>query len=87
MKVNQKKKPELLYQSPSILQKMIIDLPSKDLVKIISNDKKELEEVKKYTSKDKELSHLQFCLKTTEDLENTYEINNQIEKIEKEKYG
>ena len=79
------KKPELLYQSPSILQKMIIDLPSKDLVKIISNDKKELEEVKKYTSKDKELSHLQFCLKTTEDLENTYEINNQIEKIEKRK--
>ena len=33
-------KPKILYKSPSILQKMLIDLPSRDIETIISNDKK-----------------------------------------------
>ena len=78
-------KPQLIYKSPSILNKMIIDLPSKDLTRIVVDDKKELEEIKKFVSKDKELKHVTFELKSSEEIDNTYDLSSQIEKNEKRK--
>lgn len=80
-----KTKPKLLYKSPSILQKMLIDLPSRDIETIISNDKKELDDVKKFVSEDKELKDVEFKLVPTKKLESTYDLNGQVEKIEKRK--
>lgn len=78
-------KPKILYKSPSILQKMLIDLPSRDIETIISNDKKELDDVKKFVSEDKELKDVEFKLVPTKKLESTYDLNSQVEKIEKRK--
>ena len=79
------KKPKLLYKSPSILQKMLIDLPSRDIETIISNDKKELDDVKKFVSEDKELKEVEYKLMPTKKLESTYDLTSQVEKIEKRK--
>ena len=79
------KKPQILYKSPSILQKMLIDLPSRDIEAIISNDKKELDDVKRYIAEDKELKNVEFKLIPTKKLESTYDLNSQVEKIEKRK--
>ena len=62
---------------------MLIDLPSRDIETIISNDKKELDDVKKFVSEDKELKDVEFKLVPTKKLESTYDLNSQVEKIEK----
>ena len=40
------KEPQLLYKSPSIIEKIILDLPEDKIEKIEVNDKKEYEEIK-----------------------------------------
>ena len=79
------KKPIKIYTCPSILEKMLIDLPSKDVSKIISNDKKELDMVKKIVENDKELAHVKFEQKTLKSIEEIYCLAKQIEKNEKRK--
>ena len=79
------KKPELIYKCQDIGQKMVIDLIEKNLTKIVSNDKDELENIKQIIIRDKEYKNIKFELKKEEDILNVYDINNQIEKLSNRK--
>ena len=79
------KKPQLIYKGYDIAQKILIDLSNKGIDKIISNDKSEIEKIKNFASKEKEFSKLKYELKDLKSLENMYDIENQISKIEKRK--
>ena len=77
-------KPQLLYTSENILEKMLIDLSDKGIEKITTNDntlKKELETLKK---ENPEYSSIKIELKKGNILEQD-EINKQIEKIQNRK--
>jgi len=78
-------KPEKIYTCPSILEKMIIDLPAQDIGRIISNDKKELENLQKYLKNDVELAKVKFEFKKLEEIDETYDLQKQIEKNDKRK--
>lgn len=79
------KEPKLIYKSQDIAQKILIDLASKNIEKVVSNDKEELEKIRKYALNEKEFSNLKFEIKELEDIEKVYELQKQIEKIEKRK--
>ena len=44
-------KPQLLYKSPSIIEKLILDLPENRIEKIEVNNQKESEEIKEILMK------------------------------------
>ncbi|MCI8654619.1 MAG: Rne/Rng family ribonuclease [Clostridia bacterium] len=87
-KYNQSKqdKPQLLYTSASITEKIIIDIAYKDLENIIVNDKKEYEEIEKIIKKEKNIkAKINIELKENEDLFSVYDIQRQNEKSENRK--
>lgn len=71
-------KPELIYKSPDILEKMILDMPEKEISKIIINDKNEYNKLKQNENADK------LVLEEGNLLEK-YEIEKQIEKSKQRK--
>lgn len=83
-KVN-KSEPQLIYKSQDIVQKMLIDLTDKKISRVISNNDKELENVKEFTNGSKEFEKIKFEIKPLKDIEQIYDLDTQIEKIEKRK--
>lgn len=77
--------PQLIYKSQDIVQKMLIDLTDKKISRVISNNDKELEKVKEFVNGSKEFEKIKFEVKTLKDLEQIYDLDTQIEKIEKRK--
>ena len=77
-------KPELLYKSPSIVEKIIIDMPENKISKIEVNHKLDYEEIEKYLKEVKE-EKIKITLAEKENLLEKYEIENQIEKIKQRK--
>jgi len=73
--------PQLLYKSPSIIEKIILDMPENKIEKIEVNDKKEYEEIKSL------LEDLQENIKIEhkQDLLEKYELAKQIEKANQRK--
>lgn len=71
-------KPELVYKSPDIIEKMILDMPEKEISKIIVNDKNEYNKLKQNENADK------IVLEEGNLLEK-YEIEKQIEKSKQRK--
>ena len=69
-------KPQLLYKSPSIIEKLILDLPEDKIEKIEVNDKKEYEEIKEILEETKE----NIKLEMQQNLLEKYELEKQIEK-------
>lgn len=78
-------KPKLIHKNQDILQKLLVDLLTKNIQKIICNDSKELEKIKKSLLNEKEFEKIQFEIKNLEELEKIYDFENQILKIEKRK--
>lgn len=79
-------KPQLLYRSPSITEKIIIDVAYKNLEKIVVNDEEEYQNVKRIIKEDKEtLGQIKTELKKDEDLFLMYDIQRQNEKAENRK--
>ena len=76
--------PKLLYKSPSIVEKMIIDLPENKISKIELNDKKDYEEIEKYLKEIKQ-EKIKLDLAEKENLLEKYEIEKQIEKSKQRK--
>ena len=72
-------KPQLLYRSPSIMEKLILDLPENTIQSIEVNDKKEYEEIKKKIEEMKEES-IKIKLQDKSNLLEKYELEKQIEK-------
>ena len=75
------KKPELLYKSPSIVEKIILDLPENRIEKIVINDKKEYEEIKEMLQEMKE----NIKIEMQQDMLEKYELEKQIEKSKQRK--
>ena len=78
-------KPQLIHKNQDIVQKLLVDLLAKNMQKIICNDSKELEKIKKIVLAEKEFEKLQFETKNLDELNNKYDLENQIAKMEKRK--
>lgn len=74
-------KPELLYKSPSIIEKMILDLPEDRIERIEVNDQKEYDEIKQILADVNE----NIKIEKEENLLEKYELEKQIEKSKQRK--
>lgn len=75
-------KPQLLYRSPGIIEKLILDLPENKIEKILVNDLKEYEEIKEIIN---EINEKDIKLEIQQDLLEKYDLKRQIEKIQQRK--
>ena len=73
-------KPKLLYRSPNIVEKIILDLPNEKIDSIISNDKEDIENLKKIVS-----PNIKLVVEENIDLLEKYELDGQIEKTKQRK--
>ena len=70
-------KSQLLYKSPSILEKLVLDLPENRIEKIVVNDQKEYENIEEML---KEIGE-SIKVEIYQDLLEKYELEKQIEKF------
>ena len=75
-------KPQLLYTSPSIIEKITLDMPENKISTIEVNDKKEYEEIKNILQ---ELQENNIKLEIKQNLLEKYELEKQIEKAKQRK--
>lgn len=75
-------KPQILYKSPCILEKIILDMPENKIDKIEVNDKQEYEEIKIILE---ELQEKNIKLELKKDLLEKYELEKQIDKSKQRK--
>ncbi len=73
-------KPQLLYKSPNIVEKLVLDLPDEKIDSIISNNKKDIENLKQMVN-----SEIKLMLEENTNLLEKYELENQIEKTKQHK--
>ncbi len=81
----QLKKPQLLYKSEDIIEKMLIDLADKSIEKITINDKKIKKELEMLKNDNKEYSNIKIEEKNQENLFDIYDLDKQIAKRENRK--
>ena len=74
-------KPQLLFKSPSFLEKLILDLPENKIEKIEVNEQKEYEEIRKMLNDVNE----KISLELSENIFEKYELEKQIEKTKQRK--
>ncbi len=74
-------KPQLLFKSPSFLEKLILDLPENKIEKIEVNEQKEYEEISKMLNDINE----KISLELNENIFEKYELEKQIEKTKQRK--
>jgi len=74
-------KPQLLFKSPSFLEKLILDLPENKIEKIEVNEQKEYEEIRKMLNGINE----KISLELNENIFEKYELEKQIEKTKQRK--
>ena len=79
-----KGKPELLYESSTILEKMLLDLTKNKIEKIVVNDKNEYEEIRKKLESLQE-KNIKLELDKNNNLFERYDIEKQIEKSKQRK--
>ena len=73
---------QLLYKSPCIIEKIILDMPENKIEKIEVNDKKEYDEIKKILE---DLQENNIKLELKQNLLEKYELEKQIEKAKQRK--
>ena len=78
-------KPQLLYKSEDILEKILIDLVECKISKIIVNNKKEKEEIENKLKQNAEYNNIKLELKENENIFDTYDIEKQIQKSKNRK--
>ena len=74
--------PQLLYKSPSIIEKIILDMPENRIGKIEVNDKQEYEDIKTILE---DLHEKNIKLELQQNLLEKYELEKQIEKAKQRK--
>ena len=79
------KRPQLLYQSENIIEKMMLDLADKKIEKVYVNNKKEKDQIEKLKKINEEYKDLEIELLEVEDLFEKYELKRQIEKSQNRK--
>lgn len=75
-------KPQLLYKSPSIIEKIILDMPENKIGKIEVNDQNEFDEIKSILE---DLQEKNIKLELQQNLLEKYELEKQIEKSKQRK--
>ena len=74
-------KPQLLFKSPSIIEKLILDLPENKIEKIIVNNQKENDEIKEILTE----THENIKIEIEQNLLEKYELTKQINKSKQRK--
>lgn len=74
-------KPQLIYKSPSIIEKLILDLPENKIERIVVNDEKEYKDIEEILNE----THEDIKLELQQDLLEKYELEKQIEKSKQRK--
>lgn len=74
-------KPQLIYKSPSIIEKLILDLPENKIERIVVNDEKEYRDIEEILIE----THEDIKLELQQDLLEKYELEKQIEKSKQRK--
>ena len=75
---------QLLYSSPNIVEKIIIDLPNEKINSIITNNKKDFEEIKEVINK-RNAQNIKINFEEKENLIKKYDLESQIEKTKQRK--
>lgn len=75
-----KDEPQLLFRSPNIVEKIILDLPDEKIDSIILNDKKIIDKIKLITD-----SKIKLKVEENTNLLEKYELKSQIEKAKQRK--
>ena len=78
------KKPQQLYKSPSIVEKLILDMPENSIQTIKVNDKKEYKKIEKIIKEQQE-ENIKIELYENIDLLEKYDLKKQIEKSKQRK--
>lgn len=78
-------KPQLLYKSEDIIERMMIDLAGKDIERIIVNSDKLVKEIEKIKKQNAEYKNIKIELKKEGSIFEIYEIEKQIEKMQNRK--
>ena len=74
-------KPQLLFKSPSIIEKLILDLPENKIEKIIVNNQEESDEIKEILTE----THENIKIEIEQNILEKYELEKQIEKSRQRK--
>lgn len=82
---NISKAPQLIYKSPNVEERIIIDVLDKGLEKIIVNDKIDYENIKKLQEENQEYEKINLILKESEDILDVYDLDKQIKKSQDRK--
>ncbi len=77
-------KPQLLYKSENILEKMLIDLSSSNIERVLVNNMQLKQELEEFKNENKEYSQMKIEL-FKDNLWNQYDMDKQIEKIQNRK--
>lgn len=80
---NSKKTPQLIYKSPNIIEKIILDMPENQIDNIKVNEESEYKEIKEKLEEIQE-NNIKLTLEK-EDLLEKYDLKKQIEKINQRK--
>ena len=76
---------KLLYESESLMEKMLLDLADEKVEKIIVNTQKDLNKLEKYKKENKEYQNTQIELDKAKNIFEKYDLEKQIEKIQNRK--
>lgn len=77
--------PSIIYKSPDITEKIMIDTFSKGLSTIVTNNKTEYEKILKIKNEDVNYKEINIILKQNEDILNKYDIKKQVDKLQDRK--
>ncbi len=78
-------KPELLYKSEDIIEKILMDLMNQNIEKITVNDAKEKQKIENIVKENKEYKNIKVEIKKKENLFEIYDIEKQIKKSQNRK--
>lgn len=78
-------KPELLYKSKDIIEKILMDLMNQNIEKIIVNNNKEKEKIENIIKENKEYKNIKVEMKKQGNLFEIYDIEKQIKKSQNRK--
>lgn len=77
--------PKLLYESESLIEKMLLDLADEKIDKIIVNTQKDLNKLGEYKKENKEYQGTEIKLDKSNNIFEKYELEKQIEKMQNRK--
>ena len=77
--------PKLLYESESLIEKMLLDLADEKIDKIIVNEQKDLKKLKEYKKENREYQNTEIELDKSKNIFEKYNLEKQIEKMQNRK--